>query len=460
MKAKAHQASSRLQFMSFLKRAGGCVLLVLLLAPCSVADDRRAVLDLPANFENVVVIDNLEDPDALAFSPDGRLFICERITGRLLVAKRNLAANTWSVNAQPFYTFDIPKSGGVPERVRSAGLRGIAFDPNFASTGWVYAFYLDDTTRQNRVVRIQASTGNPDLADAGSLELLIDLPFNSSEASGSHNGGAIQFGGDGKLYITTGDGWTGSFAGDPVQSLTTYTGKVLRINPDGSIPTDNPFYAQTNGAYRAIYALGLRNPYTMAVHPDTGLLYVNEARGSKKDRIYIVEAGANYQHELSGGSPIGTLRTPWATAGDAGGELITGGAWYPASGGSFPSTYAGAYFVALWGSNSSSRGQVSYIRSNSDPTAVSFETNVGDTDSSGGAVKPVYASVGPDGCLFYLLTTYETDGGRIRRVCYTALPTVADPTFSPPGATYATGQSVTLSTTTAGAAIHYTTDFS
>jgi len=172
-------------------------------------------------------------------------------------------------------------------------------------------------------VRIQASSGNPDIAIANSETLIIDLPFNSIGSSGSHNGGALEFGGDGKLYITTGDGWEGEFAGDSVQSLSTFTGKVLRVNADGSIPSDNPFYTQTTGIFRAIYALGLRNPYSISKHPDTNVLYINEARGNNKASIYIVEAGANYRHE---GIGIGTERDQWADASGAGGELITGGA--------------------------------------------------------------------------------------------------------------------------------------
>ncbi|MEM9776665.1 MAG: PQQ-dependent sugar dehydrogenase, partial [Chloroflexota bacterium] len=203
--------------------------------------------DLPADFENLSVITNLADPDGFAFSPDGRLFISERITGKLLVAKQNQQTGDWTLNSEPFYTFDIPKDDqGEPEARRSAGLRDLAFDPDFATNGYVYAFYMKDDVLQNRVVRLKASTTNPDITDTTFGEqLLIDLPFNSTFSSGSHNGGALEFGTDGKLYITTGDGWTGEFAGDPVQSLSTFTGKVLRINSDGSIPADNPFYTQT-----------------------------------------------------------------------------------------------------------------------------------------------------------------------------------------------------------------------
>ena len=410
--------------------------------------------DLPADFENITILLNLNDPDGFAFSPDGRIFISERINGQLLVAKQ--AGDGWVINRTPFYTFDIPKDeGGQPEARRSAGLRDIAFDPDFENNGYIYAYYMKDDLLHNRVVRIKADPTNPDVADSTfGEETLIELPFNNSFSSGSHNGGALEFGNDGKLYITTGDGWTGEFEGDPVQSLSTYTGKVLRINSDGSIPADNPFYSQTTGSFRAIYALGLRNPYSMSKHPQTGTLYINEARGTKKADIYIVEAAANYGHE---GSGIGNDRTPWANGSGGGGELITGGAWYPQSG-PFPADYHGNYFVAMWGGNGDPVGQINIIQSDSDTTARAFETNVGQVGANGIEVKPVITRIGPDGNLYYMLTTYTTESGTIQMVRYTGQETVSTPSISPNGATAESPVTVSLSTTTPDAIITYTTD--
>lgn len=429
-----------------------CVFVLAAIWLCSAAQ----AFTLPANFTDTPQITGLQDPDGFAFSPDGRLFISERITGKLRVAKYNAQTDSWVLNPTPFYTFDIPKNGsGQPEARRSAGLRDIAFDPDFANNGFVYAFYMKHGSLHNRVVRIRASSTNPDIADATFAEqLLIDLPFNNTSSSGSHNGGALEFGADGYLYITTGDGWEGEFAGQPVQQLDTYTGKVLRIASDGTIPL-NPFDAQTTGSYKAIYALGLRNPYSMSRHPVTGQLYINEARGTNKASIYIVEAGANYQHE---GSGIGNNRNPWANASGAGGELITGGAWMPAGAGSFPAVYNGAYFAALWGSNSSSTGRINTIASNSDTTVTTFATGLGVAGSNGIPVKPVITRVGPEGDIYYMLTTYTTSSGQIRRIRYTAQQTVATPEFTPPGGTSVNPILVSLSTQTADAVIRYTDD--
>ncbi|MEM7126252.1 MAG: PQQ-dependent sugar dehydrogenase [Chloroflexota bacterium] len=413
--------------------------------------------DLLDNFENVQILAGLAEPSSFAFSPDGRLFISERITGRLRVAEYDGAVDAWAFTEEPFYTFDIPKDeAGEPQARRSAGLRDITFDPDFANNGFIYAFYMKNDLLQNWVVRLKADSMNPDVADAiYGEEFLISLPFNDTFASGSHNGGALEFGPDGTLFITTGDGWTGEFEGDPVQSLTSFTGKVLRIHPDGTIPTDNPFYTQTTGAYRAIYALGLRNPYAMSKNPISGKLYINEARGNNKASVYVVQAGANYGHEANTDSDLGTPVAKWADASLAGGELITGGAWYPEEG-PFPQEFHGGYFVPLWGSNAVDRGQISVIHSETITTVRLFEGNVG--LSTEPPVKPVMTRIGPDGNLYYMLTTYQTDSGTIQMVRYTLQQTVEAPLFTPTGGTFQEPIPVVLTSSTPGSTVHYTLD--
>ncbi|REJ80289.1 MAG: hypothetical protein DWQ36_12680 [Acidobacteria bacterium] len=400
---------------------------------------------LPDGFSDTEVLAGLAEPATLVFAPDGRLFVGERITGRLLVAKRG--GDDWTLESEPFYVFDIPVNpDGTPARHRSSGLRDIAFDPAFAANGYVYAFFMKNNPRHNRVVRIQASATNPDVAEPGSELLLIDLPFNATGSSGSHNGGGVEFGSDGLLYITTGDGWSG---GDPVQSLTTFTGKLLRIHSDGTIPTDNPFYDTATGAYRAIYARGLRNPFSISRNDETGELFVNDAVGTAKANVYLAAPGLNYGHQ-GGPAPI---TAPWANAAAAG-ELVTGGAWYPQEG-SFPSEMHGSYFVALWGSNGADDdGAIGRIRSRSDPVAETFATEVHDGDR-----KPILTRVDPlTGDLFYALTTYETDDGSVHRIRFTDQQTAAPPTFDPPAGHYDDPIAVEIASATSGAAIHYTTD--
>ena len=437
--------------LAIAKRDGPRLLLACWAVTVALFGGSAHAIILPPGFDDVAALSGLEAPATMRFSPDGRLFVAERISGRLLVAHQDVLGN-WVLNAQPFYTFDIPKdSGGNPARHRSSGVRDIAFDPNFATNGRVYAFYMKNSPRQNRVVRITASASNPDIAAAASELLLMSLPFNSSGASGSHNGGALEFGTDDMLYVTTGDGWSG---GDPVQSLTTFTGKVLRIGPDGSIPSGNPFFSQTTGDYRAIYALGLRNPFSISSDAG-GQIYVNETTGSNKADLYKLQPSANYSHQ--GFSGIGTLVAPWVDAAAAGGKLATGGAWYP-TGGTFPSNYHGSYFVALWGSNNGNPGQINQVLSPSNSSVATFATDVGGVDPNGGRLKPILTRVGPEGDLYYMLTTYDTDDGRVRRIRWLGTSGTAAPTFSPLAGTSPTPIDVTLATSTSGAAIHYTLD--
>src|SRR5205085_503575 len=141
----------------------------------------------------------------------------------------------------------------------------------------VYAYYtVPGTTAHNRVSRF---TANGDLVQTGSETVLMDLDNLSSATN--HNGGGLHFGKDGKLYIGVGENANGANS----QTLSNRLGKLLRINADGSIPTDNPFYNTAQGANRAIWALGLRNPYTFAVQPGTGRLFINDVGASTWEEI-------------------------------------------------------------------------------------------------------------------------------------------------------------------------------
>lgn len=424
------------------------ILLPLLFILLAGAPSSLLATDLPPEFEDIVVLDGLRDPSTIAFAPDGRLFYCERISGRLRTASYDVVTDAWTTHPAPFYTFDVP-----PNRHRSGGLRGIAFDPDYLANGYIYAFYTKNNPRHNRVVRIRTDPNDPNRALAGSEELLIDLPFSATVSSGSHNGGDLRFGADGKLYISTGDGWNG---GANVQSLTTLTGKMLRIDPDGTIPSDNPFYTQTTGYYRAIYALGLRNPYTISFRPLDGNLYINEARGTKKADIYRLAPAANFGHD--GYNGLGTDADPWANASGTGGKLITGGAWYPA-GGPWPATYHGNYLVALWGGNGSNTdGRIVRVVDDGggSPQTLPFADNV---FRNPGRHKPVMTRIGLDGHLYYLLTDYETGDAEIHAIRYTGVAATPTPILTPGPGSY--DDPIMLTVATAGApsaTIYYTTD--
>ena len=173
------------------------------------------------------------------------------------------------------------------------GLIGIALHPDFATNGFVYIYSTRiDGGSHNRISRFTAAG---DVAAAGSEIALVDLP-NLSGAT-NHNGGGMHFGSDGKLYVGVGENANSAQA----QNLATPFGKLLRFNDDGTIPTDNPFYATQSGLARAIWASGLRNPFTFAVQPGTGRIHINDVGQDTWEEINLGVAGANYGWPTSEG---------------------------------------------------------------------------------------------------------------------------------------------------------------
>src|SRR5262249_14990939 len=151
----------------------------------------------------------------------------------------------------------------------------ITYDPDFANNHFIYVYYTASAAADparpydhNRVSRLTL-TGN----SAGNEQVLWNLP--SASGVNYHMGGAMHFGPDGMLYIAIGEHEQSSRA----QSLDSQFGKILRLDVSAApaiIPTDNPFYATATGDNRAIWALGLRNPYTTAFQPGTGLFYIDD----------------------------------------------------------------------------------------------------------------------------------------------------------------------------------------
>ena len=328
---------------------------------------------LPAGFTETAFGGPLGgSPTAMAFAPDGRLFVCLQ-GGQLRVIKNG------ALQAAPFVSLSVNSSG---ER----GLLGVAFDPNFGSNQFVYLYYTTSTSPvHNRVSRF---TANGDVAVNGSEAVLMDLD-NLSTAT-NHNGGAIHFGPDGKLYVAVGENANSANS----QTLGNRLGKVLRINSDGSIPTDNPFFNTATGANRSIWALGLRNPFTFGFQPGTGRMFINDVGQSTWEEINDGIAGSNYGWPTCEGSctsPNPNFRDPLFQYGHNTGTItgcaIVGGDFYNPPVQQFPASYTGKYFFAdLCG------GWIRVF----DPatkTAADFATGI-DT--------PVDLHVGPDGCLYYL----------------------------------------------------------
>jgi glucose/arabinose dehydrogenase len=343
---------------------------------------------LPAGFTETQYGSTLSPgaPTAMAFSPDGRLFVCLQ-GGQLRIIKSG------SLLAAPFVSLTVDSNG---ER----GLLGLTFDPNFASNQFVYVYYtVPGTPAHNRISRFTASG---DVAAAGSETVILDLENLSSATN--HNGGAIHFGPDGKLYAGVGENANASNA----QTLSNRLGKLLRINADGSLPSDNPFFNTALGANRAIWALGLRNPYTFAFQPGTGRMFINDVGASTWEEINQGIAGSNYGWSICEGAcspPNANFRDPLFQyghgAGTTTGCAIVGGAFYNPPVNQFPASYTGKYFFADLCSG--------WIRvmDPSNNTASGFAT---------GLSTPVDLQIGPDGALYYLI---RGNGGQVWRVSAT-----------------------------------------
>ncbi len=323
-------------------------------------------------------------PTAMEFAPDGRLFVCLQ-TGQLRVIKNG------SLLATPFLSLSVDSSG---ER----GLLGIAFDPNFFTNHYVYVYYTVPTFPiHNRVSRFTAAG---DVAASGSEVVVLDLDDLSSATN--HNGGAIHFGPDGKLYIGVGE----NAAGANAQTLSNLLGKVLRINSNGSIPTDNPFYNTASGNNRAIWALGLRNPFTFAFQPGATRIFINDVGESTYEEINNGIAGSNYGWPVTEGPTTNpSFRGPIYFYRHDIGCAIVGGAFYNPPVLQFPSSYLGKYlFADLCG------GWIHVFNPASGMA----------TDFASGINTPVDLHVGPDGALYYLI---RGSGGQVFRV--SALPAQA-----------------------------------
>ena len=325
---------------------------------------------LPTGFTETMIANGLSSPTAMDFAPDGRLFVCLQ-GGQLRVIKNG------SLLATPFVTLTVDSAG---ER----GLLGVTFDPNFSANNFVYVYYtVPGSLAHNRVSRFTASG---DVATPGSEFVLLNL--NDLSSAGNHNGGAIHFGPDGKLYIAVGENANGSNS----QTLSNLLGKMLRINSDGTIPTDNPFFNTATGVNRAIWALGLRNPFTFAFKPGTTRMFINDVGQSTWEEINDGIAGSNYGWPTTEGPTSDpNFRSPifWYGHGSLSTEgcAITGGAFYNPTTVQFPSSYVGKYFFADYCN--------SWIRvfDPSNNTAAGFASS---------ASNPVDLKVTNDGSLYYL----------------------------------------------------------
>jgi glucose/arabinose dehydrogenase len=218
-----------------------------------------------------VVASGLKIPWAMDFTPDGGLLFTERGgTGFSLIQGK----------PKPILQLDV-----VAREGDEGGLLGLAVSPDYADTKAIYLYYTYHGKRGFPLNRVSMFTMGADHS-LGSEKVIID----SLPGGRVHNGGRIRFGPDGKLYVTVGETWHRELA----QMLDNLGGKILRLNPDGSVPWDNPFPDSP------IFSYGNRNPQGLAWHPETGALFSSEHGPSGEngwfahDKINIIEPGRDY----------------------------------------------------------------------------------------------------------------------------------------------------------------------
>jgi glucose/arabinose dehydrogenase len=289
---------------------------------------RAQAAELPAGFVEETVAQGINAATAMAVAADGRVFIAEQ-TGTLRLVKEG------KLLPKPFLSVAV-------DSYWERGLIGVTLSPDFPRTPHVFVLYVVAQPYPHH--RLSRFTAVGDGVAPGSEVVLFegdDQTKLGGTIPAGHQGGPIRFGPGGKLYVALGE----QTAGKPSQALDSLLGKILRLNPDGSIPEDNPFYRQAGEKYRAIWARGLRNPFSIAFQPATGKLFVNDVGQSSWEEINVVERGGNYGWPMvEGFSTNQAFINPIHAYPPVLGRSITGGIFYDPPVAQFPSNYLGKYF--------------------------------------------------------------------------------------------------------------------
>jgi glucose/arabinose dehydrogenase len=394
----------------------------------------------PASLQDALVT-NVGGPTAIAFTPDGRLLITTQ-GGQLLVYQNGTLLSAPALDLSSRLCANSER-----------GLLGVAVDPEFSANRFIYLYYTfnrlatcpvnDPTNANNPVNRVsQFVLGNDNIVVQGSEVVLID---NILSPNGNHNGGDLQFGKDGFLYISVGDGgadYAGDSGGggnnDAARDKHVLLGKILRIRRDGSIPPTNPFQMMNSGRCnmtgmttpgnwcQETFASGLRNPFRLAFDPNAAgtRFFINDVGQAAWEEIDEGIAGADYGWNIregpcvnnsttNCGSPPAGLTNPIfayqhgdCSASGVRGNSITGGAFVP--NGVWPSQFNGAYLFGEFVC-----GKIFLLTPNGSGgfTPSEFLTGLG----SGSAVTMIFGPFQGTQALYY--TTFA-GGGQVRRISF------------------------------------------
>ncbi|MBI2098764.1 MAG: PQQ-dependent sugar dehydrogenase [Candidatus Wildermuthbacteria bacterium] len=380
---------------------------------------------LPSGFQIETVTSGLQLPTSIAFAPDGHIFVAEK-SGAVRIVHDGVLMDA------PFLQLQDVNDYG------DHGILGIALDPDFENNGWVYLSYTYENNPANyegpktgRIVRVKAEG---DMADMNTLEVLVGTVGGTPTAPScedfevtedcipsddkSHTMGGLRFGPDGKLYATLGDGASFDFV-DPraerAQNIDSLAGKMLRLNTDGTGPSDNPFYNGDPSANRSkVWNYGYRNAFRFNFNPSNGELYVGDVGWFTWEEINKSIPGGNY------GWPCreGAVQNPggytcvaenyvdplYAYGHDAtSGASVTAGAFIFNA--AYPAQYQGNY---LFGDFTQNWLKLMVLDADGHHV-VSVDPF---SDDAGGPVEIVS---GPDGLIYYL----SIYAGELQRITYT-----------------------------------------
>ncbi len=365
-----------------IRPIGRALLFGMLLAACTggraSSGDVMRLAGAPVLVDTVIQ-SGLSVPWDIAFAPDGRMFMTERM-GNIVIFENA------KPNAKQIGFMKVPDVHSMGE----AGLMGIALDPSFATNGFLYvcASRLDNGDWRNQILRYRAGTDS----------MVFDsyVIRTGPLAAAIHDGCRLAFGPDGKLWATMGENGNGRLAQDP----SSLNGKILRMNTDGSVPADNPVLPGATARTYA-YSMGHRNPQGLAFEPGSGVAFEIETGTTANDEINVLAPGKNYgwpDQEGTGGMARGFTDPIWTsgsvTYASSGATFVTGDAW---------GAWSGSLFIATLKEQDLRRFTVD------GSTVVQKETLY---DQKYGRLRSVVQ--GPDGALY--VTTSNGSGDRIIRI--------------------------------------------
>lgn len=334
-----------------------------------------------ADYQVDTLVDGLQQPWSIAFLPDGDMLVTEK-TGQLL--RIDTRGERHAID-------------GVPEvYVKSqGGLLDVALDPEYNTSQWVYLSYAGGDADDNRTTVVRARLNDDVLTDLTTL-----LEVSPGKDTAAHYGGKLAFMTDGSLLVSVGEGFEYR---EHAQDLSSEMGKLLRIHRDGSIPTDNPFGDKAP----RVYSYGHRNPQGLAVHPETGVIYMTEHGPKGGDELNRIEPGNNYGWPAItyGVDYSGAIISPFTEAEGMEQPLRY---WVPSIALSGLAIYRGEQFPELTGDaliGALRDGKLYALEMNGDEVGAQSEP----FPEISGRVRDV--RVGPEGAIYAL-----TDEGKLFRV--------------------------------------------